>query len=144
MKPSDCAVSPIIGVIVMIIVTVILAGLVAAFVFSGSPPPSSQKIVVHDRSLAVVVNKPSPEIINVIYLGGPAHDNCNQIKATLFDINNKVLDTQWMAPLPSGKFEIGERVTFRDFTETGKVMVNASFVDGSEKMVFYDNPVVPS
>ena len=63
-RKNDEAVSPVIGVILMVAITVILAAVIAAFVFGMSGNISKSKIV------AVTAQQPDSDHITVTYQGG--------------------------------------------------------------------------
>jgi flagellin-like protein len=63
-RKNDEAVSPVIGVILMVAITVILAAVIAAFVFGMSGNITKTKIV------AATVQQPSATTIVVTYQGG--------------------------------------------------------------------------
>jgi flagellin-like protein len=63
-RKNDEAVSPVIGVILMVAITVILAAVIAAFVFGMSGNISKSKIV------AVTAQQPDADHITVTYQGG--------------------------------------------------------------------------
>jgi len=63
-RKNDEAVSPVIGVILMVAITVILAAVIAAFVFGMSGNISKTKIV------AVTAQQPDANRITVTYQGG--------------------------------------------------------------------------
>ena len=63
-RKNDEAVSPVIGVILMVAITVILAAVIAAFVFGMSGNISKSKIV------AVTAQQPDSSHITVTYQGG--------------------------------------------------------------------------
>jgi archaeal type IV pilus assembly protein PilA len=63
-RKNDEAVSPVIGVILMVAITVILAAVIAAFVFGMSGNISKTKIV------AVTAQQPDSNRITVTYQGG--------------------------------------------------------------------------
>ena len=63
-RKNDEAVSPVIGVILMVAITVILAAVIAAFVFGMSGNISKTKIV------AVTAQQPDSKYITVTYQGG--------------------------------------------------------------------------
>jgi flagellin-like protein len=63
-RKNDEAVSPVIGVILMVAITVILAAVIAAFVFGMSGNISKSKIV------AVTAQQPDATHITVTYQGG--------------------------------------------------------------------------
>jgi flagellin-like protein len=63
-RKNDEAVSPVIGVILMVAITVILAAVIAAFVFGMSGNISKTKVV------AVTAQQPDARHITVTYQGG--------------------------------------------------------------------------
>src|SRR5512137_2067625 len=63
-RKNDEAVSPVIGVILMVAITVILAAVIAAFVFGMSGNISKSKVV------AVTAQQPDANTITVTYQGG--------------------------------------------------------------------------
>jgi archaeal type IV pilus assembly protein PilA len=63
-RKNDEAVSPVIGVILMVAITVILAAVIAAFVFGMSGNITKTKVV------AVTVQQPDSQYITVTYQGG--------------------------------------------------------------------------
>jgi flagellin-like protein len=63
-RKNDEAVSPVIGVILMVAITVILAAVIAAFVFGMSGNINKTKIV------AVTAQQPDGDHISVTYQGG--------------------------------------------------------------------------
>lgn len=78
MKYNDNAVSPVIGVIVMVAVTVILAAIIAAFVFGMAQG------IQKDPYVAVVAYPIEDSVVLVSYQGGPNHQQCTKITATIF------------------------------------------------------------
>ena len=66
-KDED-AVSPVIGVILMVAITVILAAVIAPFIFSMSGSLKKTHLV------AVTVSQSGPNTIDFTYQGGPDHD----------------------------------------------------------------------
>jgi flagellin-like protein len=68
-RKNDEAVSPVIGVILMVAITVILAAVIAAFVFGMSGNINKTKIV------AVTAQQPDLKHITVTYQGGQDHSS---------------------------------------------------------------------
>jgi archaeal type IV pilus assembly protein PilA len=73
---NDEAVSPVIGVILMVAITVILAAVIAAFVFGMAGNISKSKVV------AVTATKTSPTQINIMNQGGQDQPGLIELNAT--------------------------------------------------------------
>ena len=72
---NDEAVSPVIGVILMVAITVILAAVIAAFVFGMAGNISKTKIV------AATAQQPAANSIVVTYQGGQDARTCTGIRS---------------------------------------------------------------
>jgi flagellin-like protein len=75
-KKNDEAVSPVIGVILMVAITVILAAVIAAFVFGMAGNITKTKVV------AVTAHKITSTQINVMNQGGQDQSSLSAINAT--------------------------------------------------------------
>jgi archaeal type IV pilus assembly protein PilA len=132
---SEVAVSPVIGVILMVAVTVILAAVIATFVFGmTSNIPSSRTIVVTADSTTadnvVVIYKGGPDaqsfsyaLVSVIPSGGgvTTYENVTHASNVLgSNVGSTVIAT---APTPGG------------FTGKDHVLVTARFKDGTSQVV---------
>ena len=71
-RKNDDAVSPVIGVILMVAITVILAAVIATYAFGMS------ESVQHIRVVATSVVKSGPDIV-VTYQGGAAHPDLSSL-----------------------------------------------------------------
>jgi archaeal type IV pilus assembly protein PilA len=76
-RKNDEAVSPVIGVILMVAITVILAAVIAAFVFGMSGNISKTKVV------AATVSQPTATNVSVTYSGGQDAPSLNCINWTV-------------------------------------------------------------
>jgi flagellin-like protein len=76
-RKNDEAVSPVIGVILMVAITVILAAVIAAFVFGMSGNITKTKVV------AVTVQQPTNDKIVVTYNGGQDAQTLSSLIVTL-------------------------------------------------------------
>src|SRR5665647_2820713 len=76
-RKNDEAVSPVIGVILMVAITVILAAVIAAFVFGMSGNISKTKVV------AVTVSQPDGTHISLTYNGGQDAPTLNTVKVNV-------------------------------------------------------------
>ena len=134
-KNNEDAVSPVIGVILMVAITVILAAVIAAFVFGMAGNISKTKVV------AATVQQPDSSNIVVTYQGGQ--------DATSFEYGNVSIDTAvttWTnssggAGGPSynllGK-NVGSWVkatTTAGFTGKDHVVVVGTFTDGTQQVI---------
>jgi flagellin-like protein len=76
-KKNEEAVSPVIGVILMVAITVILAAVIAAFVFGMAGNISKTKVV------AATAQQPTSSTIVVTYQGGQDAGTCERIVWTV-------------------------------------------------------------
>jgi len=81
-RKNDEAVSPVIGVILMVAITVILAAVIAAFVFGMSGNISKTKVV------AVTAQKNSGEQITVMNQGGQDYASMTNVTVTTIPAGN--------------------------------------------------------
>jgi archaeal type IV pilus assembly protein PilA len=130
MKFSDDGVSPVIGVIFMIAITVILAAAIAFFIFGQiSPAPP------HEKNVVATASQIGDNLIVVTYLGGPDQNDCTTIKITITpeigQIQNQIIQPASGAVMP------GSRLSFNGaFTGKDRVQVSAGFRGGSEKTIY--------
>ena len=80
-KENEEAVSPVIGVILMVAITVILAAVIAAFVFGMTDTVQTTKQVSATSSLTSTA-------ITVTYAGGPDHSKVSFINATVTGVTS--------------------------------------------------------
>ena len=119
-KNNDDAVSPVIGVILMVAITVILAAVIATYVFGMTA------IVPSGRNVIATVNQPDSHHITVVYKGGPDQALVSELNIT------------W----PSGAIQsIANPIVGSSFSTTGQfagkdhVIVVASFNDGTNQVI---------
>jgi flagellin-like protein len=120
MARNEDAVSPVIGVILMVAVTVILAAVIAAFVFGMSGNISKSHVVAATGQIT-----PDGSQVIATYQGG---QDANQVKNITMNFNN-VAGTAVEAP-PVGYSESGAR---------GHLVVTAGFKDGSSAVILDSN-----
>ena len=119
-KQNEEAVSPVIGVILMVAITVILAAVIAAFVFGMTGNVQTQKTV------AVTASQQGTGI-TLTFQGGP---DANDVEAFTWSVDNEpatgVLGTT-----------VGSTITEADVGDENKnhVVVTAEFKDGSFQVV---------
>ena len=141
-RKNDEAVSPVIGVILMVAITVILAAVIAAFVFGMSGNITKTKIV------AVTAQQPDGKTITVTYQGGQDAQSFQSGNVTVSREMNFVGQVCSTEPTYSSSFggsgnsvlgkEVGSWVTFSATGATtncfgGKdhVVATGTFGDGS-------------
>jgi archaeal type IV pilus assembly protein PilA len=120
---NDEAVSPVIGVILMVAITVILAAVIAAFVFGMAGNIQKTKIVTatasHDGTHIVVM-----------YQGGQDAVLVSSLKAQIADSTNSVT-------IPNA---VGKAGTFTgSFNTRQHVIVTAAFTDGTTQVILDTN-----
>jgi len=126
---NDEAVSPVIGVILMVAITVILAAVIAAFVFGMAGNVQSTKIV------QLTATKGADDLITVTNMGG-------QDIATLSELQITVAGTDqtWTAISPAGQAHgpttIGASATVPGVSGTSeRVMIVGKFSDGATQIL---------
>jgi flagellin-like protein len=140
---NDEAVSPVIGVILMVAITVILAAVIAAFVFGMAGSIGTTKVV------AVTAQQPDADSIVVTYQGGKDATTCSSIDITVTsadtsDTNSPYEETLAGAGTPV-TVPVGSSVTITagtGFHFSGKdhVVAVAHFSDGTDQVVL-DNTI---
>jgi flagellin-like protein len=118
-KKNEEAVSPVIGVILMVAITVILAAVIAAFVFGMAGNVGKTKVV------AITAQRPSETNISVTNMGGPD-------VLTLTQLNVSVDGTASTSGLTK---DTGSTVNI--ITSSGKrhVIVTGTFADASQQVL---------
>ena len=121
---NEEAVSPVIGVILMVAITVILAAVIAAFVFGMTGNVQTTKVV------AATATQQGTNII-VTYQGGADHTNVNNLTVTVSNETTNKTETS------SGQPTVGQSWTFADWGTGAKehVVVAAMFEDGASQVV---------
>lgn len=117
---NEDAVSPVIGVILMVAITVILAAVIAMFVI-----PMAQNVET-TRTVGATAKQIGNESIVVTYFGGQDAIDVDELTVR---INNEPAETMGA--------EIGLSKTF-DTGTTGKdhVVIIATFNDGTEQVIY--------
>jgi archaeal type IV pilus assembly protein PilA len=138
-RKNDEAVSPVIGVILMVAITVILAAVIAAFVFGMAGSITKTKVV------AVTVQKPDASNIYVTYQGG---QDASMLTGARVSINE--LDLASINKMASDPYlKVGTSVTYtKDPTAvaggtkyigstTGRehVVITGHFGDGTDQVL---------
>jgi flagellin-like protein len=139
-KKNEEAVSPVIGVILMVAITVILAAVIAAFVFGMAGNIQKTKVV------AATMIRPNASGVMVTYEGG-------QDAGTLVGLNFTV-NGQYgiMSALPSGttgslttgslglatgktSMPVGVSVYLSNAPTTSNIVVTGTFADGTTQVI---------
>jgi len=122
-KKNDEAVSPVIGVILMVAVTVILAAVIAAFVFGMAGNMSKGKVV------AFTATK-SDNQITVTNMGGQDVGGIASLTWTLNGADKGVIDVNTVG---FSKAVTGSAAGTKD-----RVIIIGSFTDGTKNVVLFD------
>ncbi|MDG6250158.1 type IV pilin N-terminal domain-containing protein [Methanocalculus sp.] len=123
MKRNDDAVSPVIGVILMVAITVILAAVIAAFVFGLVGNVQGAKVVgltVQDNSTAGIIT----------WQGGADMSSLVNVTYTLNGGSQTEFTPQLHTPTVGSSSTIGSSITGR------KLIIIGKFSDGSEQVIF--------
>ena len=146
------AVSPVIGVILMVAITVILAAVIAAFVFGMGSSLKKNYLV------AATVSQVTTEKIDITYNGGPDTDSLDYIKVRLISGANpanvytatigNTTDAAADVPVgtsitipgadgtnPTTTIIPNTIITPSDFAERDHVTVTATFLDGMSQVI---------
>ncbi len=125
-KRNDDAVSPVIGVILMVAITVILAAVIAAFVFGLVGNVGGAKVVgltVADNGTAGIVT----------WQGGADMSSLTNVTYTLNGGNPDVFNPH--TPNPT----VGSQSVIDAELKGSKLIIIGTFQDGSEQVIFDKN-----
>jgi len=124
MKDNEEAVSPVIGVILMVAITVILAAVIAAFVFGLAGSQTASKTV----GLNVQAN--GTQGFTILITGGADVPTLNQLNYTVNGVTG--------ASLAAGPYTVGQQlINSSAFELNGKRMIiTGTFKDGSTVVLF--------
>lgn len=141
---NEEAVSPVIGVILMVAITVILAAVIAVFVFGMAGGVQSTKVVT-------VTAKQIGANVTVTYQGGPDHNSVNSIEFTIYKPDGTVadltaigtsvtVDANEVATFAATPPAVGAVASVQAGAGSGqeRVVVTAAFTDGTSQVI-YDN-----
>jgi len=123
---NENAVSPVIGVILMVGITILLAAVIAAFVFGMAGNISKTKIV------AVGVDKLDSSTISAIYRGGQDAQAFNYATVHITDDDGNYIKVDNLTN------SVGNTVVAKSnnkFTGNNYVIVVGYFVDGSVQLI---------
>lgn len=122
-KSKEDAVSPVIGVILMVAVTVILAAVIAAFVFGMGSGVTKTKVV------AVTAAQNSTGYVVLTYQGGQDNGAVSQIFGSIDGATPVAFNPQPPA--------VGQTLGLVDSTPNVRshIIVNASFQDNTQQVI---------
>ena len=137
-RENEDAVSPVIGVILMVAITVILAAVIAAFVFGmGSNVGTTKTVsitsqIVKDDIILTINGGPDLSTLQelTITVGG------NGVSAT-YKASGTGGSSTWAsgsAIVPADTFKVGETIEIGK--TTGRVLVVGKWSDGAEQIIF--------
>jgi len=127
LKRNEKAVSPVIGVILMVAITVILAAVIASFVFgmgAKAPKTAPQAQLALSDAMDTLDND-NNSVFTISHQGGDAL-TCGNMKIYIYDTNDQLLDTLSYSggyfsgdnfnstPSLDERFDPGEIITIRE------------------------------
>ena len=139
-RENEDAVSPVIGVILMVAITVILAAVIAAFVFGMTGSMESTKVVSMQAKL-------DDENITLTISGGPDLSSLQAINITMdgdpLDLDGKNSSvsiglTGHTGGKVNGTFKVGDMISF-DKGDGGRLLVVGKWADGTEQIILDKN-----
>ena len=127
-KKSDDAVSPVIGVILMVAITVILAAVIAAFVFGMAGGVQKTKVV------AATAQQVGSNV-TVTWQGGQDNAACFSYNVSVNNVDAVGDWSQNIAPC-----NVGRSISYSGATPgQDHIVVTAAFTDGSRQVVLDTN-----
>ncbi len=122
-RKNDEAVSPVIGVILMVAITVILAAVIAAFVFGMSGNIQKTKVV------SVGLTRTSATNVNAIFNGGQDASSTYNITFTGPSVTTVTMGTG------TSKIAVGCVTAITVSASPAQIIAVGSFSDGSQQIV---------
>ena len=131
-RSDEEAVSPVIGVILMVAIVVILAAVIAAFVFGMAGSTGTSKNI----GMTVSPNSSSTHGIDILWQGGADLNSLSLLNWTVDGADQTgVAEDGWAgsAAHPS----VGEQTILQGADVTGaRVIIVGTFTDGSSQVIF--------
>jgi flagellin-like protein len=125
MKSKEDAVSPVIGVILMVAVTVILAAVIAAFVFGmGSGVNETRTVAVTCQQVSTAAGG-----VEFTYQGG---DDADEVGAVFCSVMGGAREAIFSVPPVVGEVDASGATPT---TAQDHVVVIAQFLDGTEQVI---------
>ncbi len=126
---NEDAVSPVIGVILMVAITVILAAVIAAFVFGMAGNISKTKVV------AATAMRTSPTVVSVTYQGG---QDATTVTGIVWTVGGATV-TGGTQGNPTGTdiLGVGNTTSFAATNPGNDVVVGVAwFTDGTQQVIY--------
>ncbi len=140
-RENEDAVSPVIGVILMVAITVILAAVIAAFVFGmGSSVGTTKTVsitsqIVHNDTILTINGGPDLPTLQELTITVGGNNAGGTYYASGNTTNSKPFTDGTVGPGESKKFKVGETIKLINATE-GRVLVVGKWSDGAEQIIF--------
>jgi flagellin-like protein len=132
---NETAVSPVIGVVLMVAITVILAAVIASFVFGMAANVPKTKVV------AAIVQQPDATHIVLTYQGGQDAATCTGVVWTITDSAGVEAQTLMGSTDPlASQLEVGTGASMTGTAGKDHVVATAWFSDGSQQVIL-DNTI---
>ena len=128
LKEEEDAVSPVIGVILMVAITVILAAVIAAFVFGMAGTVKSTK------NVAATASQEGTTVF-VTYQGGADHAAVDSYRINVLPAGNTTIPTQGKGPVVAPTVGNMTAVGSTGTPGQDRVTVTATFTDGSQQVI---------
>lgn len=135
---NEEAVSPVIGVILMVAITVILAAVIAVFVFGMADD------VQKNHNVAVTSKMPNDTAVMFTYQGGPDAGIVDNLNLTAFgsdgQFNSGATYTTTDGSFDGGHLTwdspvVGESLTVGGLPASGRITITAYFTDGTNQQL---------
>ena len=132
---DEKGVSPVIGVILMVAATIVIAAVVMGMLGGFGPP--SKAYTINVQASRVDVDGDGFDDIRVTYIGGPDDALLDAISSITIDGTPQAINTSIFGSVngDSTDIDIGAYDEFKDFSGGNHVIVTAAFVDGSVQIV---------
>lgn len=121
---NEDAVSPVIGVILMVAITVILAAVIAAFVFG-----MANDVQQANKGVTIMAKQTSPTMINITIYGGKDVGDVQSMAITANGANEEVYS--------GTQIGVGKVLPYNHATSgSDHIIGTATFNDGTQQIVF--------
>jgi len=135
-KMDEKGVSPVIGVILMVAATIVIAAVVMGMLGGFGPPKKLYTINVQ-ASRVDADGDGKMDDIRVTYMGGPDAALLDAISDVTIDGTSQTISASGFGSVNGNSTDtvIGAFQVFKDFPSGNHVIVTATFVDGSVQIV---------